>query len=153
MNSSLSWWGKATPVSGYMFQSRSQDPNFPLPAKWIQAWVDEERLRQSADICFNLVHRTQIFPCQRSKTAFTDLQSRGTGARGTRMDTFKCLYTWPVRLHLNWPIRIQQGKLYCPNVKCLSTGKALHSGNVSHWKRHQIFTKWDWKLKEPYQIV
>lgn len=77
----------------------------------------------------------------------------GTGARGTRMDTFKCLYTWPVRLHLNWPIRIQQGKLYCPNVKCLSTGKALHSGNVSHWKRHQIFTKWDWKLKEPYQIV
>ena len=53
--------------------------------------------------------------------------------------------------NLNWPIRIQQGwKNLVSSHQCKLTGKALKSGNFSHWRWHEIFTKGDLQFQKPY---
>ena len=56
--------------------------------------------------------------------------------------------------NLNWPIRIQQGwKNLVSSHQCKLTGKALKSGNFSHWRWHEIFTKGDLQFQKPYHIA
>ena len=42
------------------------------------------------------------------------------------------------------------GKIYCPHVNV--SRKALKSGNFSHWRWHQTFTKGDLQSPKPYHI-
>ena len=62
-------------------------------------------------------------------------------------------YGWSAG-NLNWPIKIQQaGKNLLSSRQCKLTGKALKSGNFSHWKWHEIFTKGNLQFPKPYHIA
>ena len=45
------------------------------------------------------------------------------------------------------------GKNILSSRQCKLTGKALKSGNFSHWRWHEIFTKGDLQFPKPYHIV
>ena len=58
-------------------------------------------------------------------------------------------------------IRLERGKFKLTNerfsrrekIYCQLTGKALKSGNFSHWRWHEIFTKGDLQFPKPYHIA
>ena len=45
------------------------------------------------------------------------------------------------------------GKNLLSSRQCKLTGKALKSGNFSHWRWHEIFTKGDLQFPKPYHIA
>ena len=57
-----------------------------------------------------------------------------------------------------WEIWIDQSgfsrreKIWCPRQGEL-TGKALKSGNFSHWRWYEVFTKGDFQFPKPYYIA
>ena len=88
------------------------------------------------------------------------------------MSTMECVEVatftfarWQIRLclllaygwragNLNWLIRIQQaGKTLLSWRQCKLTGKALKSGNFSHWRWHSKFKKGDLQFPKPHRIV